>query len=522
MRLERQRRRRRGGRSGLAIVRSRGCRSRRRGGSGSGSEVAENRDDEEEEDDESDREEEHEGEAVVPVRPKPMPAWRGRAKPADKDAGGGGVADEPADKDTGGGGVADEHAQTAPAEPETTDTMPPETIVTTPTETAPSTTELPTPAAGDKGAEGAGGGEEEEEGAAMWRQDTSDWSEELRNTFVGFVRGKSWGGKDWEDVVTALISLEREWGFPQQGLLLAPRSPATRPSEIMNFMRYNRKWEVPMELASEVGPRSVAKSRKAGESPDTVPCAEWAELGKMPGWNGVLLYVGALLWWGDATAKSSKAETLLAEWRLAVQDVRGTLVAARQMVPAKSNGNKAAQAKAVKKPARQAPATRKREAGPTSSTDKENVPLSRTFFCTSRADSSSRERLGVFLPDARDRRRAWGPGPRMFDVLAVSKGSEAEARDTCKRQVASLRVGMAAERINGDCVGGGMPRRPQDDGDRAWDGREGRVGRILHGAGRGKTDKRVKYTNNNKVAGKLGSRAADGNATRRTVHVLAG
>ncbi|KAJ6489291.1 hypothetical protein C8R47DRAFT_1215641 [Mycena vitilis] len=101
-------------------------------------------------------------------------------------------------------------------------------------------------------------------------------------------------------------------------------------------MRYNRKWGAPMELASEVGPRSVestfaarwwmwwdllqAESQKAGESPD----AQWAEVGKMTGRNGVLF------------------------------------------------GKKVAQAKAVKEATGQAPKTRKRK---TASNDKENAPL---------------------------------------------------------------------------------------------------------------------------------------------------
>ncbi|KAJ6489290.1 hypothetical protein C8R47DRAFT_1215640 [Mycena vitilis] len=147
-----------------------------------------NRDDDEEEDDESDREEEPE-----------------REDKAVMDTGGGGVSDkpdEPGDKDTGGGGVADADPQKAPATSDTT--------LETAT-TAPSTAS----AAGEKGAEGAGNREEEaEEGAEVWRQETSGWSEELRNTFVGFARGKSWGGKDWEKVVTALISLEKASGFP--------------------------------------------------------------------------------------------------------------------------------------------------------------------------------------------------------------------------------------------------------------------------------------------------------------------
>ncbi|KAJ6464242.1 hypothetical protein C8R47DRAFT_1079626 [Mycena vitilis] len=364
-----------------------------------------NRDDDEGSDEEDENEEADEGEVEkekesedVPVRPKPRPTWRGKGKTADKDA--------------GAGSASQEHAQTVRVEPEATaatETAATQTAVTetaatetaatqtaatetaatqtAATETAPQTTKLPAPAAGDRDVDGEDGEEEEEVVAAMWSQDTGEWSEELRNAFVGYARAKSWGGKEWEEVVTELIALERARGFAQKGLLLAPRTAATRPCEIEGFMRHNRKWAMPMKLTSQIGPRSEATTfaarwwvwwdlvSKAGESADTVPSAEWEELGKMTGRNGVLLYVGALLWWGDAAVKSTDAETLLAEWRLAVEDVRGALVAARKTVPAAANGNKRAQAKAVKKAAGKPPTMRKRKAAQTSSTDKENAPL---------------------------------------------------------------------------------------------------------------------------------------------------
>jgi hypothetical protein len=170
------------------------------------------------------------------------------------------------------------------------------------------------------------------EGGTMWeKQDTERWPEELRKAFEGFARGKSWGGEKWENCVTELIALERAWAFPSKGLLAVPNSAEDRLGEVEKFMRYGCKWGSRMELSSEVGPCTVKESFtgrwwdwwalvqpegcKSGDGEmqraDEVAREEWEKIGKMAGRNGVLLYVGALLWWGKAAAAAPEAEKLL-------------------------------------------------------------------------------------------------------------------------------------------------------------------------------------------------------------------
>ncbi|KAJ7813176.1 hypothetical protein B0H13DRAFT_2382726 [Mycena leptocephala] len=228
----------------------------------------------------------------------------------------------------------------------------------------------------------------------VWEeQETDSWPEELQTAFAGFARGKSWGGERWERCVLELVALERAWDFPGKGLLAVPNSAEDRPGEVERFMRYGRKWGSRMELASEIGPGTAKnsfagqwwnwwgvvqpESRKNGDSEmrraDEVPREEWEEIGRMAGRNGVLLYVGALLWWGEAAAAAPEAEKLLEDWCLAVDDVAAVLGEARKAVEA--NGKKAAKEKAA--PEKKAAATRasKRKRPDAPSSDKENEPL---------------------------------------------------------------------------------------------------------------------------------------------------
>ncbi|KAJ7853403.1 hypothetical protein B0H13DRAFT_1904079 [Mycena leptocephala] len=182
------------------------------------------------------------------------------------------------------------------------------------------------------GEDGAGS-----EGGSMWQgQEKSDWPEELQKAFTGFARGKAWGGEEWEHCVTELLTLESVWGFPNKGLLAVLNSAEDRPSEIEKFMRYGRKWGPKMELGSAIGPCALEESfanrwwawwaqvqpkgRKLSDGvlqrPDKVAMKEWEDIGKMAGRNGVLLYVGGLLWWGEAAAVAPEAETLLGDWRV--------------------------------------------------------------------------------------------------------------------------------------------------------------------------------------------------------------
>ncbi|KAJ7823359.1 hypothetical protein B0H13DRAFT_1919665 [Mycena leptocephala] len=224
----------------------------------------------------------------------------------------------------------------------------------------------------------------------IWSADVTGWQDELHKAFRAFERGKAWGGTEWERCVTALIAMEKAWNFPNKGILSAPNGQDDeRPEEIPEFMRLARKWDSPVNLASEIGPRSVegsfsqrwwswwghaqpeSRQRENGEWRATVDlkAEDWTDVAKMHGRNGLLLYVGGLLWWGEAAAADNAAAALLADWKLTVDDVSGVLAAAVKSL----RGDPSAKAKETKS-APQA-ATRKRKAPATSAApDKENNP----------------------------------------------------------------------------------------------------------------------------------------------------
>jgi hypothetical protein len=83
----------------------------------------------------------------------------------------------------------------------------------------------------------AGDPAEENEGATIWMQESTDeWTEELWKVFKVFARARSWGGKEWELCVAWLISLEKAWEHPAKGLLTAPNSSDEHPGEVGKFM----------------------------------------------------------------------------------------------------------------------------------------------------------------------------------------------------------------------------------------------------------------------------------------------
>ncbi|KAF8217862.1 hypothetical protein K438DRAFT_1747120 [Mycena galopus ATCC 62051] len=58
-----------------------------------------------------------------------------------------------------------------------------------------------------------------------------------------------------------------------------------------------------------------------------MPLEDWEDVVQMTGKNGMLLYVGALLWWGDAVA-AQEDEGLVKEWQITVVDVASVLAVA--------------------------------------------------------------------------------------------------------------------------------------------------------------------------------------------------
>ncbi|KAJ6456320.1 hypothetical protein C8R47DRAFT_921795, partial [Mycena vitilis] len=125
----------------------------------------------------------------------------------------------------------------------------------------------------------------------------------------------------WGECVKLWIEVERASGFATKGLVAAPAGAAdVRPKEIPTFMQAARHWEKPVDLLSAIGPVSLpgsfskrwwiwwGRSQPAGREKkkgpmlahDRIATAKWGELGKMVGRNGLLLYMGSLLWWGEA------------------------------------------------------------------------------------------------------------------------------------------------------------------------------------------------------------------------------
>ncbi|KAJ7431151.1 hypothetical protein B0H11DRAFT_1942046 [Mycena galericulata] len=208
---------------------------------------------------------------------------------------------------------------------------------------------------------------------------SNDWPAELANAVGGFARGQSWGGEEWQQCVMRVIDLERTWGFPAKGLLSMPAGgDKERPVEIPTFMRLARKWGTPVQLTSAVGPRDVegsyayrwwgwwervqpggrATAEGGWKDVEDVDEAEWDDLAKMHGRNGMLLVVGALLWWGEACAEEedSDRDRMFADWRLAVKDVAGALEAALKRVPSVKKAVELTGKQAAVKPKKTAPA----------------------------------------------------------------------------------------------------------------------------------------------------------------------
>jgi hypothetical protein len=192
--------------------------------------------------------------------------------------------------------------------------------------------------------DGDGGGAK---GLEVWAPEGGEqWQEELEKVTTGFIHLREWGGPEWVKCIHTLITLERTWGFPSKGLLMAPGADAGRLGEIKGFMRYARKWEVIVDLETEViGPRDVEGSfaqcwwgwwrhlqpnawrnseDEALMHPESLSAEDWEPIAKTHGYNGMLLFVGCLLWWGDAAA-ATEDPGLQEDWAWAVEDVNWML-----------------------------------------------------------------------------------------------------------------------------------------------------------------------------------------------------
>ncbi|KAJ7464941.1 hypothetical protein B0H11DRAFT_2240370 [Mycena galericulata] len=157
---------------------------------------------------------------------------------------------------------------------------------------------------------------------------------------AAITTGSGGGGRD----------LEEKWGYPEKGMLSAPAGGEDqRPIEVPAFFRAARRWGVKVELTGLTGPRGREGSfarrwwtwwgriqppgRKIeGEAwvvPEELEGGDWEDISKTHGRNGMLIYLAGLLWWGEAAAAAEeRSAELLADWRLAVDDVAGVLAEA--------------------------------------------------------------------------------------------------------------------------------------------------------------------------------------------------
>ncbi|KAK7052712.1 hypothetical protein R3P38DRAFT_2763051 [Favolaschia claudopus] len=194
----------------------------------------------------------------------------------------------------------------------------------------------------ERGGEGDVSGKE-----SWWDVQTKDsWPEELVNAFGGFSRGRVWGGESWQTCISLLLEMQKINGYQEKGALNVPTKKDERPVEVGDFMQRHRVWGSSFPIKGVTGPRDVDKSfasrwwtwwevgqpqSRVGEdgwaSPANVDSDDWSEMRLRYGRNGMLLYIGGLLWWGEAAASKEGAEKeiLLADWRLAVEDVKEVL-----------------------------------------------------------------------------------------------------------------------------------------------------------------------------------------------------
>ncbi|KAJ7021710.1 hypothetical protein C8F04DRAFT_1273375 [Mycena alexandri] len=207
-----------------------------------------------------------------------------------------------------------------------------------------------------EGGEEKGGGEEE--GPEWVVQDMSGWSEELQKAYAAFGRAKEFGGDEWVACVEQLLALERAREFRAKGLLAVPNGgPKERPREVPEWMQARRRSDKGVELTSTIGPAQKKGSFSARwwdwwalaqpasrvqangkfKLAERVPVGEWEDMSKMVGRNGLLLYLGGLLWWGEAAAGDEESEVLLRDWSIAVDDVTYALKMAVSCVGGESN-----------------------------------------------------------------------------------------------------------------------------------------------------------------------------------------
>lgn len=132
---------------------------------------------------------------------------------------------------------------------------------------------------------------------------------------------RTWG-KRWDDCVAAFVEFQRGWGFPDNEDAFPP-STKLRPPEVGSWMKGGQRLgQVKVSdpvLFGEQFQVWWTSLQPAAESPDN-----WGSLQKA-GRNGFLLFMFALLWWGEVLEALGEDTSISFKWTLAVIDVTRAL-----------------------------------------------------------------------------------------------------------------------------------------------------------------------------------------------------
>jgi hypothetical protein len=116
------------------------------------------------------------------------------------------------------------------------------------------------------------------------------------------------------------VEFEKTTGFHDKGKMKAPDKKVKHPVEFTDFMQLRRQWDTFFALQMEIGLRTLKDSFaqqwwmwwELGQpvahlvtenkwlAPAELDSNDWGDMRKRYGWNGMLLYMGGLFWWGEA------------------------------------------------------------------------------------------------------------------------------------------------------------------------------------------------------------------------------
>ncbi|KAJ6589549.1 hypothetical protein B0H19DRAFT_1249078 [Mycena capillaripes] len=171
----------------------------------------------------------------------------------------------------------------------------------------------------------------------LWRRDDrSLWTAELARAHAGFSRGKAWG-LQWAKCVSAFFDFESAAGYEDGGCQI---DTLDRPKVVETWVGRRRDWNATMPLG-ELGGKNQEGSYvwswwewwSAMQPPervtvgDTLSCpegADWDNLWRTSGKNGLLQLMGSLLWWGDQVGEGANTDEFT-PWEAAVRDVTWVL-----------------------------------------------------------------------------------------------------------------------------------------------------------------------------------------------------